>query len=97
MNGVLTEKLGLTFNEMEHFAQHIILSLFKSCKRGIAFNLMNYHVDWQRPDLFHLPFDRLARFLTEQCSRHIVIRADYGLYEYTVFVYRNPLSEHDHG
>ncbi len=90
MNGVLTEKLGLTFNEMEHFAQHIILSLYKSCRRGIAFNLMNYHVDWQRPDLFHMPFDRIARFLTEHCSRHISICADYGLYEYTVFVYKHP-------
>ncbi|HXF90929.1 MAG TPA: class I SAM-dependent methyltransferase [Candidatus Nitrosotenuis sp.] len=92
MNGVLLEKLGLTFNEMEQFAHHMILGLFKGCRRGIAFNLMNDHVDWHRPDFFHVPFDRIARFLTEHCSRHFRIHADYGLNEYTVFVYRNYIS-----
>ena len=49
---------------------------------------MSKHVDWERDDLFHLPFDDLARWLVASVSRNIVIRADYGLYEYTVYVYR---------
>jgi hypothetical protein len=49
---------------------------------------MSHHVDWQRDDLFHLPFDTLAAFLRTEVSRHFLFRADYGLYEYTVYVYR---------
>ena len=30
---------------------------------GIAFNVMTKHVDWERDDLFHLPFDQLAEWL----------------------------------
>jgi hypothetical protein len=49
---------------------------------------MSKHVDWEREDLFHLPFDRLTSFLTNRLSRHFVIRHDYGLYEYTTYVYK---------
>jgi hypothetical protein len=56
--------------------------------RGLAFNVMSKHVDWERPDLFHLPFDALAQVLARSLTRNFVIRNDYGLYEYTTYVYR---------
>jgi SAM-dependent methyltransferase len=88
MNGVLTEKLGLHYRDMEAFAQHMIKNLYKSCRTGIAFNMMSTHLDWTRVDLFHMPFDRIAAFLKAECSRHFSLRADYGLYEYTVYLYK---------
>lgn len=88
MNGVLTEKLNLTFEEMFDFAKKIIKSAFYSTKIGLAFNVMSKNVDWEREDLFHLSIDELTRFLTKEVSRNFVIRNDYGLYEYTCYVYR---------
>jgi hypothetical protein len=49
---------------------------------------MSKQVEWERDDLFHLPFDVMASFLAERLSRRFVIRHDYGLYEYTTYVYR---------
>ena len=49
---------------------------------------MSAQVEWKRDDLFHLPLDRLADFLSANLSRHFVIRNDYGLYEYTVYIYK---------
>jgi SAM-dependent methyltransferase len=89
MNGVLTEKVGLTQEVMSQYAQRIIASAYDMARVGIAFNVMSAHVDWQRDDLFHWPFDEMAAFLKKRCSRHFMIRADYGLYEYTVYVYRH--------
>ena len=40
--------------------------------------------------LFHLSSDVLLSFLKAELSRHCVIRHDYGLYEYTTYVYREP-------
>ncbi len=54
----------------------------------MAFNVMSKHVDWEREDLFHLPFDTLAEFLKKELTRNFVFRNDYGLYEYTTYVYR---------
>jgi SAM-dependent methyltransferase len=88
MNGVFTEKRGLTFDEMLAYFERTLIGVFAKAERGIAFNVMSKHVDWEREDLFHLPFDTLARFLIRALTRNFVIRNDYGLYEYTTYVYR---------
>lgn len=88
MNGVFTEKRELTFDEMFSYVQKVLRAVFPLARRALAFNVMSAHVDWTRADLFHLPFDLLVPFLKRDLSRHFVIRNDYGLFEYTVYVYR---------
>lgn len=92
MNGVLTEKLSLSQEAMVTFAHRFLAAAFKGCRIGMAFNVMNHHVDWKRDDLFHWPLDSCAAFLVRQLSRHVAIRMDYGLYEYTVYVYKTPCT-----
>lgn len=88
MNGLLTERTTLSEKAMESFARDVIEAAFTACRCGIAFNVMSTHVAWTRDDLFHWPLDRVAAFLVESCSRSLVFRMDYGLYEYTAYVYR---------
>ncbi|NER51661.1 MAG: class I SAM-dependent methyltransferase [Symploca sp. SIO1A3] len=88
MNGVFTEKRELSFDEMMAYFQNVISKVFSKTRIGIAFNVMSKQVDWERDDLFHLPFDVLASFLTENISRNFTIRHDYRLYEYTTYVYK---------
>lgn len=88
MNGVFTEKRGLTFDEMLAYFERMVTAVFAKAQLGLAFNAMSKEVDWERDDLFHLPFDTLAHFLTASLTRNFVIRNDYGLYEYTTYVYR---------
>ena len=90
MNGVLTEKRELNQSEMLSYAKELIKSAFASCKEGLTFNVMSTHVDWFRDDLFHWSLDEIVSFLVEECSRHISIRMDYGLYEYTIYLYHTP-------
>lgn len=87
-NGVFTYKDELSFETMLDYFQRIIPRIFALAEVGLAFNVMSKHVDWERDDLFHLPFDVLATFLTAEVSRQFVFRTDYGLYEYTTYVYR---------
>jgi len=88
MNGVFTEKRSLSFDEMFEYFKAVVEKVFAKVKIGLAFNVMSKHVDWERDDLFHMPFDTLASFLKKYLSRNFVIRNDYGLYEYTTYVYR---------
>lgn len=90
LNGVLTEKLGMSFAEMWDYTQRLLRAVFAKARCGIAFNVMSKQVEWERADLFHLPLDLLTEFLTRELSRHFVVRHDYGLYEYTTYVYRLP-------
>ncbi len=88
MNGVFTEKRELTFAAMLAYFKRLVTQVFAHARTGLAFNVMSKQVDWERDDLFHLPLDTLADFLTKELSRNFVIRNDYGLYEYTAYVYK---------
>ncbi|HEY2510671.1 MAG TPA: class I SAM-dependent methyltransferase [Polyangiaceae bacterium] len=88
MNGVFTEKRSLTFDEMLSYWKKTLRAVFARSRVGVAFNVMSKQVDWEREDLFHLPLDVMAGFVTKELSRHFVVRNDYGLYEYTTYVYR---------
>ena len=92
MNGVFTQKRNLSFGEMLEYFKDVVRHTMPKAKIGIAFNVMTKHVDWERAELFHLPFDTLAGFLRNEVSTDFAIRNDYGLYEYTTYVFRPPES-----
>lgn len=91
MLGVLTEKRELSYEDMWDYAQRMLIRVFAKARVGIAFNVISKQVDWERDDLFHLPLDCLAWFLKKNLTRHFVIRNDYGLYQYTTYVYRHEM------
>ena len=89
MNGVFTEKRELSFEEMWLYFTELISLIYNKCNKGIAFNVMSKSVDWERDDLFHLSLDKLSGFLCKKITRNYIIRNDYGLYEYTVYLFKN--------
>lgn len=90
LNGVLTVRRNVPQATMAAFARHLIAAAFAACRVGVAVNVMSPHVDWTRPDLFHWPIDEAVGFATDKLTRHVAVRADYGLYEYALFLYRQP-------
>jgi SAM-dependent methyltransferase len=89
MNGIFTEKRELSFESMLEYMQTTLKLIFSKVRIGIAFNVMSKQVDWERDDLFHLPMDVLANFLCRDVTRQFIFRNDYGLYEYTTYVYKS--------
>ena len=92
-NGVFTEKQDASFDDMFSYFRRMITVLFSMSAIGIAFNVMSKQVQWERDDLFHLSLGDVTDFIGAELSRHFVIRNDYGLYEYTVFLYKKPNYE----
>lgn len=88
-NGVFTEKRDLSFDQMWEYFKMIIITIYEKTNQGLSFNLMSKAVDWERDDLFHVSLDLLINFITKNLSRNFVIRNDYGLYEYTVYIYKD--------
>jgi len=88
LNGVFTQKFSLTQEEMFEFLQAIVKRVYKSCKKGISFNIMSNCVDFKKDGGFHLPMSDLCDFVTSQLTRDFVVRHDYGLYEYSVYIYK---------
>jgi hypothetical protein len=90
MNGIFQYRGNRSNEEMTNYVHALIETMWAKTQVGLAFNVVTKQVDWEREDLFHAPVDPLLMFLARRVSRHIVVRHDYGLYEYTVYVYREP-------
>jgi SAM-dependent methyltransferase len=90
MNGLFNWRGDLSTRTMQRYWERMTKVAFAHARRGITFNVMSTIVDWRRDDLFHLPFDVLARSVAKNLSRHFVVRHDYEAYEYTTYVYRAP-------
>ena len=60
-----------------------------SVRKGMAVNVMSKSVDWERNDLFHLDKTEFAAFINKDLSPHLKFYLDYGLYEYTAYIYRD--------
>jgi SAM-dependent methyltransferase len=86
--GIFTCRLEISEEQMTDYMIRLLRLAFNHCRRGIVFNVMSFHVDWQREDLFHVPFDRMAEIVRLNLSRNYIFRADYGLFEYSVYVYK---------
>lgn len=84
-NGLFTVRAGMSETEMWSFMTDTLNAIWPLVRRGIVFNVMSKIVDWEREDLFHVSYDRLANFLHSLAGRAIGFRADYGLYEYMAY------------
>lgn len=88
--GVFTNRWEATQDVFAARVADTLASLWPSVRGGLAFNVMSPHVDWQRDDLFHWPLDEAMAFCKQRLSRHVAMRMDYGLWEYSVFARREP-------
>jgi len=88
LNGVFTEKRNLTYDYMFEYLKKMISIIFAKSNKAVAFNVMSKHVDYEKDILFHLSIDDMANFLSKKISRNFIIRNDYGLYEYSVYIYK---------
>ena len=92
-NGLFTFRQGLSQEQMRGFLERSVRAVWPKVRRGIAFNVMSKQVDWERDDLFHASMDDMAQLLHSLAGRRVRLRADYGLYEYTCFAWREDLPK----
>lgn len=87
MNGVLTVKRDLSYNEMLEYTEQLIKTIARHANKTIIVNFMSKFVDWERDDLFHMPFNVLIKIVMT-ITRKFTIRHDYNPYEYTIYIYK---------
>ena len=87
-NGLFTFRHTMSRERMQDFVHSTVRRVWPRIRRGIAFNVMSRQVDWEREDLYHASMDEMAALLHELAGRRVRLRADYGLYEYTCYAWR---------
>jgi len=84
-NGVFTQKRGMSDSRMDEFFVEATRILFNNARRGVAVNVMSPIVDWRRDGNFHLSLSRVEE-IASTLSNRFLIRHDYGLHEYTLYL-----------
>ena len=87
-NGILTQKLSASLLDMDEFAKKLIKKMFDLCDKGIAFNVMSTYVNFFAPNLYYKHPAELLSYCLSEISRKVKLDHSYGLYEYTLYVYK---------
>lgn len=89
-NGILTQKLDASHLEMDDFANRLIRRMFALCERGVAFNVMTTKVNFFSSNLYYRNPAELLAWCMSELTPHIKLDHAYPLYEYTLYLYRQP-------
>jgi len=89
-NGILTQKLDVPGTTMDQFAGRLIRRMFDLCDRGVAFNVMTTKVNFFSNNLYYRNPAELFSWCLSEITPYLRIDHAYPLYEYTLYLYRNP-------
>lgn len=89
-NGILTQKLSASIMEMDNYAHLLIKKMFLLCLEGIAFNVMTTKVNYFADNLYYRNPAELLSWCMSEITRHVKIDHAYPLFEYTIYLYREP-------
>jgi hypothetical protein len=90
MSGVFHQRRESSIREWEAFSQQIIRNAFHMANKGIAFNFISPFVDFYQTQVYYCNLPKLINFINDDLSRFFEIRHDYALFEFTVYVYKEP-------
>lgn len=81
---------NIKMNNHREWFQSILKKLFPLVKKGLAANFLTKHVDWEEDYLFYAPPEEIFSFCINNLSRWVVLRHDYQLWEFTIYIYKEP-------
>jgi SAM-dependent methyltransferase len=71
------------------FVEETVRRMWGLARVAIAFNLISDRVDWRAPQLHYASPAETLEFCRRELSPWVVLRHDYPLHEYTLYVYRD--------
>lgn len=88
MSGVFHQRRNSQIRDWEDFAQMILMNSFTMCTKGLGFNFITPFVDFYQPQVYYCNLPKLLNFINDKLSRFFVIKHNYALFEFTVFIYQ---------
>lgn len=87
--GVFTRKTArLTEEALKALTRETIREMYSRARCGAAFNIVTSHVEWTTEELVYHDPAEVFTFCRTELTRHIQLRHDYPLWDFTVYLYR---------
>ena len=90
LSGVFYIKVDGDDEVHRKWVEAVLIKLWSLCKKGLAANFMKEYVDWKDDSLYYCPIDVIIPFCVKNLSRWFTMRYDYQLWEFTLYVYKEP-------
>ncbi len=90
INGVFNIIIGGDIKTHEAWVHEILLKLWSLCKEGITTDFLTEYVDWKEKELFYCSINDIISFSVKNLSRWFQLRHDYQLWEFTLYIYKQP-------
>jgi SAM-dependent methyltransferase len=87
-NGLFTVKVNLSNKYWWSYIKKMLKKMFYITKECLIFNLMKNNVDYKDSHLYYQSIDPLLKFIERNLSKKVIIKQDYPLYEFMVYVYK---------
>jgi len=88
---VCSGALNYRIEDNKSYILEMLKMMFKLSTCGVAVNFLSSYVDYETEKNYHLP-PEAAFEMGQKLSRYVTIRHDYPLYEYTLYIYHNPIA-----
>ena len=87
-NGLFTVKTNFSNKYWWKYIRQMLKKMFYITDECLVFNLMKANVDYKDKHLYYQSIGELIKFIEKNLSNKIVIKQDYPLYEFMVYVYK---------
>lgn len=91
-SGIFNVRLGRTDQEWQAYMTATLDIIAQTSRRGFAFNCLTLYSDPERmrADLYYVSPTAIFDLCKRRYSRHVALLHDYGLYEFTILVRKDP-------
>lgn len=91
-SGIFNVRLGRTDQEWQAYMAATLDIITQTSRRGFAFNCLTSYSDPERmrTDLYYASPTAIFDLCKRRYSRHVSLLHDYGLYEFTILVRKDP-------
>ena len=90
VSGTFNVKLQASDADWDAYVKQHLEAMFARSRRGLSFNLLTTYVDWKAENLFYADPRDFFDFCKTRLSRFVTLHHDYGLFEWTIGVTREP-------
>lgn len=83
----LSGTLNTRVSKNHEFAEEMLTKMYHYSLKGISANMLTAYVDFKKRDIFYYSPEKIFSFC-KTLSKYVVLRHDYPLYEFTVYIYK---------
>lgn len=88
LSGIFHQRGEISIDEWHQYMEQMLIRAFQISTKGIAFNVLSHHAEYERVENFYVNLTDLQDFVVRRLSRFYILDHAYPLFEATLSIYQ---------